>query len=555
MQSKPGTIVQRLLAVLLILLMLVSMTACGDGEKDVHSPAGGTTTSGGSSNNSSNSGNPSSGTTDPDGGSSDVPAGVAAMKALLPSTERVDLRKGTWVDCGAYSYIKLPNVKQSAVGEYHVDALPTIDFYTHSGEVSRGNALIKYSSRYNAETRKDDLICQIHNSEENFLVLVVGEMPHSYYLWRLGGLTDEEIGNLRFEGAIEDHIPFENQSDVNLNYSTHAGDSAQRYYRVGEVDQSRLDGFLAAMTAEGYIESKRETRSDGKLYYEALKRTDKDLPIYLCMQLMWSDNQIILCFVRDTELRTQDDMIAKMAGNTPQNGRPPEESKTQLNTKLDFTTATEEALANGKVYLFSKMDMTALFDYLDQLETEGYREMDSPYVPDVFPNRGPDEPNVWLSKEGAGDKSCIFLYGNGYENLIAVFTAAEVPADIREHDLWRKVKMFIQPGIGYLETVTNQYVADYGYPGSGRGWDSSGYISYYGAGDADDLDREAKNLLNEGFTLHQVVEANGLTHTIYKRNEDFSGFRYTIYARLVLDGDFFEIEFGYGFRDTTHKNR
>ncbi len=536
---------QRVLALLLVLLMLVSLTACGETTDDGSSqaPSSGTVSPGDPSTD-----NPSS------GGTPSAPSGLAELKAMIPSTEKIDLHNGTWVDCDTYSYIILPNVKQNDARAYHVDALPTIGFYTHIGEDERGTVTMQYSSRYNSETDEEYLICQLHNSEQNFLVFVIGEMPNSYYLWRLGGLSEDEIGKPRFEGDIEAHIPFENQSDINLNYSVHAGTSADRFYRVGEVDANRLDAFLAAMTAAGYIESKRETRTDGKLYYEALKRTDENLPIYLCMQLMWSEDQIILCVVRDSDLHTQDEMIDKMSGIPHQNGRAPEQNKPQLNTQLDFSTATESALANGKVYLFDNMDIMALFDYIDQLQAEGYREIEGPYVPDVFPNRGPDEPNIWLYKEGAGDKSCIFLYGNGSKNKIALFTATAVPENIREHDLWRKVDMFIQPGIGYLETVVNQYVENYGYPGAGRGWDSSGYIAYYGGGDADDLAREADNLRDAGFTLHQVGESNGLTHTVYKRVEEFSGFRYTIYARLVLDGDFFEIEFGYGFRDTTHKD-
>ncbi len=531
---------QRVLALLLVLLMLVSLTACGETTDDGSSqaPSSGTVSPGDPSTD-----NPSS------GGTPSAPSSLAA----LPSPSDLDITAEGWVDCGSYAYFVAENISPDEYTSYYRQ-IKAAGFF---GNGSHGNGFGMCEDFFKRDPAME--LRTVRHSQSNMFALIVGDLPNRYYCWKMIGMTEEEIGPPMLDGDIDDYVVFDNGSDIDLYFSHQLDRSYYKYYTICDADLTRTEGFIAGMAANGFAQVKRETLATGQLYYEAAKCVDEDLKIELSLQLIQDKDTMQLC-VLETRNRKDITELLEYMNKKPctdesctRNGRDPEASKPQLNTKLDFANATESALANGKVYLFDNMDIMALFDYLTQLENEGYREIEGPYVPDVFPNRGPDEPNIWLYKEGAGDKSCIFLYGNGSKNKIALFTAAAVPENIREHDLWRKVDMFIQPGIGYLETVVNQYVEDYGYPGAGRGWDSSGYIAYYGGGDAGDLAREADNLLDAGFTLHQVGESNGLTHTVYKRVEEFSGFRYTIYARLVLDGDFFEIEFGYGFRDTTHK--
>jgi hypothetical protein len=111
----------------------------------------------------------------------------------------------------------------------------------------------------------------------------------------------------------------------------------------------------------------------------------------------------------------------------------------------------------------------------------------------------------------------------------------------------------VQAGIGYLETVVENYVQDYGCTGFGRGWDSSGFISYYGSGyGQDDLQWNETNLLNAGFTKKNEFTENGVQHIIYER-EEWGGYQsFKLYARLSMVGDFLQIEFGYGTRTDMH---
>lgn len=464
----------------------------------------------------------------------------------------LDLNSGEWTDCGSYVYVVVQNVPYDAWRTYTMDDLNEAGY--QAGD-SYGNGMSEAQDYiYYTEDEKNYTIRVAYNESTQMMAVVSGEVPNRYYCWKMIGMTEEEIGGAFFEGELDDYIPYENSSDIDLHFSDAVSGGWFCTMQVCEVDEARLNSFIAAMTAAGYAETVREPES-GMTYYEAAKCVDEELQIYLSIQLLWDGEKMAMCFLPQKSLKEREYLINHMSKYPcTANGRDPDAGKPELNTKIDLSAAVVEQLGNATAYLLDNMSMDALFDYIKELQQAGYQDADSSYSPDIPTNLGPDEPNWWLHKEGMGDQSYITVAGSGKNQKIVVLMSAE-PIKIHEHELFEQVGLIVRPGIGYLETVVTEYYKTYGCTGYGQGWSSSGYISFYGSGyDMKDLLWNEQNLLRAGFTKHGEFNENGLDQYVYVSTHTFKYTSCKIYARLVLDGNFLEIEFGYGFRGTTHKD-
>lgn len=517
---------KRITALILAIVMVLSLAACGGGSDTT-------------------AGTTSVGETDV---TTAGPSFNGDYKSLIPATEQFDLSAGEWIDCGSYGYYKLENIDSNAFRTYSEAELQDYG-YTMYLNLSLFGGSEKTFQKFTTGT--EYTVATAYHSGSGTLLIFAGEVPHSYYCWQALGLTADEIGDPFFEEDHKDYIAY-TAGSIDLNFCDSASGDSFTVFQACGITKEQAGDLIAAAKDMGYVESVREEPDGESFYYEAKLKVYEEFEVYMTMQLALYQDKLLVVFAAPYNTKDADYIWENVkqydgtaTGVDPNAGNPSE--PTVDTSVLDLSAAASmDTLGSATVYYFEGDYVEAARSYIDSLFDQGYAEEEMPYVPDIMPYYVEYAHN-WLVNESMGDFSHIIVVG--WSEMTMVITSAE-KQNFREHDLWDMVGCAVYFQMGYLETVFWDFYYNHGAMGSGQGWSSDGYFSSYGNGcDMESVNYMIGELKAAGFTEYGTTTENGAKIWVYSRTDEYQYLSATIYARILLDGDFGEVEFGYGFRN------
>lgn len=201
------------------------------------------------------------------------------------------------------------------------------------------------------------------------------------------------------------------------------------------------------------------------------------------------------------------------------------------------------------IYRLSDVEyIQSVENYCDELKQQGYTDQ-PPYEIDTW---GDNLVNQWLYKADMGDESYIVVISTGVETLV-IKSAEECP--YREAYLWDQLSVSPYFGMGYLRYVTVGFIYVDGTLGSGTGYSTDGYIwrnTYRGT--MESFNKTIAALNKAGFdTEYGHIEEGDYHEYAFSRTDEFTYDSCTIYVKVILDGTYLEVEFGYGINEGSHK--
>lgn len=478
------------------------------------------------------------------GGSTEIDS---ALYKLIPETSVFNLSSGTWIEKNGYGALIFTGIAQDY--DRNIGADLKAAGYSGSGGGYVWDA-IKAEQRDYANPEHGGKLRTVYCGQTETFAIVVAEeeLPIRYLCWLMVGLTEDELGEPYFEGSVYDYIP-NPQGNIYLYLTDSDCVDGQYRYQLCKVDRARLNKYIDLITEAGYVETCREEPDDESMYFEADLKVYEEFEIYVTVQLAWYQDKLMIAY-SEADKTMEKDAVWEGAKTYTGDKTGIDPNSEENRAAMDLANATSvETLGDRTVYYLDLYSVDAAHNYVKELESAGYKEEEPPYSPDI-PSYYVELAHYWLVQEGMGDQSHVVVVASDKKAMVIM--SKEKLTDLREHDLWDSIEYPIQFGMGYLETVFLDFYYNYGAMGDGQGWSSSGYYSTYGYGnDKSAITWAQKQLVAAGFSEYRTGSADGAEIWVYTRTDKYEYLSCTIYARLLLDGDFAELEFGYGFRNNS----
>jgi len=539
---------KRIMAMMLAVIMLVSLMACGDSSKDSAGSAGttaGPVSSGVVSSDTTGSAADSTSSEKQEEPKQDTAGGIPEIDSELfkqiPGVDQIPATEYSWVEQDGYGALIMKGVEFYPI-DIIWDVMKAAGYSGSGGSYGWGAKEIEIDNYVRRDGDQKMNLKIVHCGMTDTLAIVVGEVPTNHTCMLLVGLTAEDLGEPKFEGRVYDFVPKTNRQAIHLSYSDYKWTDEQGRCQMRDVTVRRLDAFIDFMEANGYEEVAREMPDDQSVYYEGRIIAHRDLDMYVTLQLALTEGKLLMAVSAPGKELTRDEMWAEArAYEGDKDGVDPDAVPLDGYPVIDLSAAEVSEEKGCTAYRFENIEYTqSVLEYLKSLKDQGYHGCDfwyKGYEADTFSGTIVGDGTKYNVFESlTNDTEYVFI--SYYDGRLLVLKSDKM-ITWSELELCAAVDMPYVPGVNYLCGVAQEVLQGYG-----RSYDTAGHAAEYIDGvDASAYSETVKRAQDLGFTNVLDESQNGSRSEFHAWRRMPEGSRYsTLYVHVFLDGDYLEAQ-------------